>query len=81
MQGDNPDDSIDSFDVELARVDKDFDEKILDKDLMVDKRNNNLEDSNRQNSVESDDEDKSNMSNVNPSDKDGKKNDEDSDDE
>ena len=41
------DDSMDSFDEEIRRVDKDFADKVLEKELMVDKRGGNLNDSNR----------------------------------
>ena len=75
------DDSVDSFDEEIRRVDKDFADKVLEKELMVDKRGGNLNDSNRQISKESDDEDQS-VSGITSGDKDGKKkNDEESDEE
>lgn len=64
----------------LTRVDKDFADKVLDKDLMLDKRGGDMNDSNRLMSKESDDEDASNISN-NAADKEGKKEDEESDDE
>lgn len=75
------DDSVDSFEEEIRRVNKDFAEKVLDKELMVDKRGGNQNDSNRQMSKESDDEDQS-VSGITSNDKDGKKNnDEESDEE
>ena len=75
------DDSVDSFEEEIRRVNKDFEEKVLDKELMVDKRGGNQNDSNRQMSKESDDEDQS-VSGITSNDKDGKKNnDEESDEE
>ena len=39
------DDSVDSFEEEIKRIDKDFEDKVLEKDLMVDKRGGNLDDS------------------------------------
>ena len=75
----NAEDSVDSFEDEIKRVDKDFEDKVLDKELMVDKRGVGNDDSNRLNSKESDDEDEQEKSTT---DKDGKKkNDEDSDEE
>lgn len=53
------DDSVDSFEEEIRRIDRDFKDKVLEKELMVDKRGGNLNDSNRQMSKESDDEDAS----------------------
>ena len=41
------DDSVDSFEEEVKRIDKDFADKVLEKELMVDRRGNNLDDSNR----------------------------------
>lgn len=72
---------MDSFEEEIRRVDKDFSDKVLEKELMVDKRGGNQNDSNRQMSNESDDEDQS-VSGITASVKDGKKNnDEESDEE